>query len=242
MASPRYLLLQIRNNDDEMRQQEVECFCRILDCTPVQMTVHNLLDGAPPAPTLDLANIVLLGGSGDYSAAGEGKWLDRALDVLRQLHDISKPTFASCWGFQAMARAMGGRVIHDLNRAELGTLEISRTQAAIEDPIFRSMPGSFLAQMGHEDLVEELPPDAIHLAFSERVTHQAFRFVDRPIYCTQFHPELDLRGLLERVQAYPKYIEKISGKSHDEFGKGCHETPEANELLRQFVKHVLLEW
>jgi len=74
------------------------------------------------------------------------------------------------------------------------------------------------------------------------VANQAFRFVDRPIYCTQFHPELDLRGLLERVSAYPKYIQKIVGQSHDEFAKGCHETPEANDLLKRFVQHVLLEW
>jgi len=149
-----------------MRQQEVDCFCRILGCTPDQMTVHNLLNGAPSSTALDSATIVLLGGSGDYSAAGEGSWLERALDVLRQLYESSKPTFASCWGFQAMARAMGGRVIHDLTRAELGTLEIFHTQAAIEDPVFKTTPNPFLGQMGHEDLVEELPADTINLAFS----------------------------------------------------------------------------
>ena len=61
---------------------------------------------------------MLIGGSGAYSATGEGKWLDRTLDLLRDLVEASQPTFASCWGFQAMARALGGHVVTDLQRAE----------------------------------------------------------------------------------------------------------------------------
>ena len=37
------------------------------------------------------------------------------------------------------------------------------------------------------------------------------RFDRRPIYCTQFHPELNRSSLLERLQAYPKYVRTITG-------------------------------
>ena len=84
--------------------------------------------------------MLLLGGSGHYSAAGEGEWLERALDLMREIHRLAKPTFASCWGFQAMARAMGGRCVHDLPNAEVGTIEVELTAAGREDPLFGNLP------------------------------------------------------------------------------------------------------
>ena len=61
-------------------------------------------------------------------------WLDRALDSLRLVYDFRKPTFASCWGFQAMARALGGKVVKDLDRAEIGTHSLYLTEAGLADP------------------------------------------------------------------------------------------------------------
>ena len=161
--------------------------------------------------------MLLLGGSGHYSAAGEGEWLERALDLMREIHRLAKPTFASCWGFQAMARAMGGRCVHDLPNAEVGTIEVELTDAGREDPLFGNLPTRFAAQAGHEDHVVELPPDAVLLASSDRVREQAFRFAGQPIYCTQFHPELDRTAMMERVIAYPEYVARIARVPYDEF-------------------------
>jgi GMP synthase (glutamine-hydrolysing) len=235
----RYLLLQTRNSGDIMRGQEVACFARNLGCAAADISVVDFLTRGPTANELNAADIVLLGGSGDYSAAGEGEWLERALDALRELHQLAKPTFASCWGFQAMARAMGGRCIHDARFAELGTIELRLTEAGRADPLFGTLPKRFASQAGHEDHVVELPADAVLLASSDRVCNQAFRFAGRPIYCTQFHPELDRQAIFERVQAYPQYVERIAGVSPEMFLASCRETPEANGLLRRFVEMVV---
>ena len=93
----------------------------------------------------------------------------------------------------------------------------------------------FAAQAGHEDRVVELPPDAVLLASSPRVAEQAFRFAGRPIYCTQFHPELDRAAMLERLVAYPEYVARIARVPYDDFIQNLRETPEANSLLRRFV-------
>jgi GMP synthase (glutamine-hydrolysing) len=237
-ARLRYLLLQTRNSDDAMRQQEVRCFARMLDCEPSDVGVVDFLVRGPLPSELAKSDVVLLGGSGHYSAAGEGDWLERSLDALRELHYAAKPTFASCWGFQAMARAMGGRCIHDPQHAELGTVELHLTDAGRTDPLFSSLPPIFTGQAGHEDHVVDLPPDAVLLASSNRVRNQAFRFTGKPIYCTQFHPELDRTALLERARAYSEYIERIAAMSYEEFTTCCRETPEANSLLRRFVELV----
>jgi GMP synthase (glutamine-hydrolysing) len=248
MARLRYLLLQTRNANDPMRAQEVDCFVRALACERSQIHVVNLLAAIPAVRRLETADVILLGGSGHYSAADvasphfeEGTqpgWLDRALDALRAIHERSIPTFASCWGFQAMARALGGRVIHDLASAEVGTIQLHLTDAGRSDPLFSQLPPTFLAQAGHEDHVVLLPAGAVLLASSDRVPEQAYHFAGKPIYCTQFHPELDRAALLERVRAYPEYVERIAGVSYDEFLARCRETPEANSLLRRFVNLI----
>ena len=238
LSQIRYLLLQTRNATDAMRTQEVRCFARMLDCDLSAIEVFDLLATALSADKLQSADVVLLGGSGHYSAAGEGAWLERALDSMREVHRLAKPTFASCWGFQAMARAMGGRCINDLPHAEVGTIELSLTEAGQADPLFGQLPPVFAGQAGHEDRVVELPPDAVLLASSDRVREQAFHFAGRPIYCTQFHPELDRQALLERVIAYPEYVARIARVPYDEFVNSVRETPESNSLLRRFVEMV----
>lgn len=233
-----YLLLQTRNPGDPMLAQEVRCFARSLDCPLSAIEVFDLLSDRVPLSKFRGADMVLLGGSGHYSAAGEGDWLERALDSMRDIHHLAKPTFASCWGFQAMARAMGGRCVNDLANAEIGTIELQLTKAGCVDPLFGQLPVRFLAQAGHEDHVVELPQGAVLLASSGRVAEQAFCFPDKPIYCTQFHPELDRAALLERVAAYPEYVSRIACISFEDFIPTCRETPEANSLLRRFVKFV----
>jgi len=235
-----------------MAAQEVRCFARKLSCDISAIEVFDLLAAAPSRAQLEHVDMILLGGSGHYSAAERAAnprephygaqqpepWLVRALDAVREIHHIAKPTFASCWGFQAMARAMGGRCINDLPNSEVGTIELTLTDAGRNDPLFGQLPLEFAAQAGHEDRVVELPPDAVLLASSNRVAEQAFRFEGKPIYCTQFHPELDRQSMLERVMVYPEYVARIARVSFDEFVHNVRETPEVNSLLRRYVELI----
>jgi GMP synthase (glutamine-hydrolysing) len=234
-----YLLLQVRNSDDPMRRQEVDCFSRALLCDPSQIKVYDLLSGAPTIEQLNAVDVVLLGGSGDYSVAEGGRWLAEALVAMRELFELSKPTFASCWGFQAMAKALGGEVITDASRAELGSIEVRLTEAGRHDPLFGPLGGRFLAPMGHQDIVTRLPPGATLLASSDKVENQAFRIDGKPIYCTQFHPELDRDAFIGRVEAYPSYVEKIKGMSIEEFASRCVDTPQTDQLLARFVELIV---
>ena len=234
----RFLLLQVRNADDPMRGQEISCFARAFGCAVQQIRGQDLLSGVPSRRQLDAVDVVLLGGSGDYSVAEGGEWFEVAMESMRELYDLRKPTFASCWGFQAMARAMGGKVVTDMSRAELGTLSVFLTPEGRQDEVFRGLGDTFLAQMGHQDIVDRLPEDAIRLASTDRVENQAFRFAGKPIYCTQFHPELNRQTLLERVRAYPQYIKRIAGITLEEFTARSSDTPKSETLLPRFVRHV----
>ena len=238
-CQPNFLLLQVRNLDDPMREHEIQCFSRSFRCDEDRIRVFDLLSGVPSARELGEADVVLLGGSGNYSVAKGGPWLPAALETMCQLHETSKPTFASCWGFQAMARAMGGEVVTDRGRAEVGALWLDLTPEGRKDPVFGPLGDRFQVQIGHEDIVTRLPEGATLLASSPTVEIEAFCFDGRPIYCTQFHPELDRDGIIARIAQYPDYLPLTGHATLEDFSAVTPETPETEEILRRFVTVAL---
>jgi GMP synthase (glutamine-hydrolysing) len=87
--------------------------------------------------------------------------------------------------------------------------------------------------------VTALPDDAVLLASSETIENEAFCFCDKPIYATQFHPELDRAGLVARVERYPAYLALTGASTLQEFRDRTPETPEAESLMLRFLEHVL---
>jgi GMP synthase (glutamine-hydrolysing) len=231
----RFLLLQVRDETDPMRANEVLAFARAIGCRPEQIGVVDMLGQEFSAGHLHGVDMVLIGGSGRYSALGSEPWLERMLDGLRLVYDRRVPMFASCFGFQALARALGGTVVNDPVNAELGTHRLYLTDEGRLDPLFGSLPSPFLAQMGHEDQVARLPPGAVRLASSRRVKNQAYTFPGRPIYATQFHPELCPSDMLARVRQYPAYLALMTGLTLEQFESQTQETPECCQLLPRFV-------
>ncbi|MDX1495813.1 MAG: type 1 glutamine amidotransferase [Longimicrobiales bacterium] len=231
----RFLLLQVRNPDDPMRQHEVDCFERCFRLQEGQVEVIDLLGAAPTAKAIDRADVVLLGGSGDYSVARGGSWLPAALEAMVGLYETSKPTFASCWGFQAMARAMGGSGVTAHARAEVGVTWMELTEAGQADPVFGPLGKRFQVVAGHEDIVVELPPSAELLASSELVENQAFRFPGKPIYCTQFHPELNREGLILRIGRYPSYLPLAGATSLEHLAEMTPELDHVDGILQRFL-------
>ena len=124
---------------------------------------------------------MLVGGSGEYSVLDNNIVIKRFIDYLGEIVESIVPMFASCFGFQALALAYGGTVIHDEEKAEVGTYEIYTTMNAENDPIFQQLPKRFLAQLGHQDHVTVLPSEFIHLAGSERSEHQAFKHISKSL-------------------------------------------------------------
>jgi GMP synthase (glutamine-hydrolysing) len=232
---PSFLLLQVRDADDPMQGHEVVCFARGLAVPETAIAVHDLLAGPPAPAALDRVDVVLLGGSGDYSVVRGGPWLPGALEAMAALVHDGKPTFASCWGFQAMARALGGEVVTDRSRAEVGTIRLELTSAGESDPVFGPLGKRFDAQSGHEDIVETLPDGATLLASSDRVVNEAFRFDGKPIYCTQFHPELTRADLLARIARYPAYLPLCGVSTQEELEAITPETPHTEGILRRFL-------
>lgn len=235
LDSVRLLLIQARTNE-EIVLQEQQCFaerCRIhmeqiIPVNVVRQLVHDRM--------LEDVNVLMIGGAGEFSAIDDPKWMASLLKLILSAYDQNLPTFGSCWGHQLIARALGGKVIFDAERAELGCFPVWLTDAGQTDFLFADFPPRFLANMGHHDRVTELPEEAVELAFSGTQPYEAFRIKGKPMYCTQFHSELDARRERERLYVYRKnYPEIGSDESFNKILDSLAVTSEVDHLLNDFL-------
>lgn len=235
LDSVKVLLLQARTSA-QMERQERLCFLERARLRPDQLAALSVLRDPLPPRLLNTADAVFIGGAGEYSAYNDFPWMPGLLDFVRRIADAQRPLFGSCWGHQVIARALGGRVIHDSERSELGCRSISLTQAGASDPLFGTLPETFKANMGHHDRVVELPDGAIELACNEQ-PNQAFRMPDWPCYGTQFHSELDAERERERLVEYRDYYrdDLPSDQDFQAVLDNLTETPEVDDLLYRFL-------
>jgi GMP synthase (glutamine-hydrolysing) len=94
-----------------------------------------------------------------------------------------------------------GGVVDRTYAEPVGCVRISLTPAGCADPLAAGMPEHFNAFVGHKEACRVLPPTAVLLATSPQCPVQMFR-VKRNVYATQFHPELDVPGIVTRVRVY----------------------------------------
>lgn len=233
----RVLLVQARNTE-EMEHQEQRCFverCRLplRQFRPVNVVRDPLHPGL-----LDGVDAMMIGGAGEYSARGDYPWRPALWDLLHAAYERDVPTFGSCWGHQVIARAFGGEVIYDPERAEFGCGFMELTDAALDDPLLHDFPRRFRANLGHSDRVTVLPPGAVELAFNASQRNQAFRLKDKPVYGTQFHSELDAKAERERLIAYREhYREELGGdEAFERTLASLADTTEADHLLYDFLR------
>ncbi|GAB5518293.1 MAG: type 1 glutamine amidotransferase [Rhodothermales bacterium] len=235
----RLLLIQARNTAD-IEAQEQRCFLSRCRLAPEQLVLRNVVRDPLKVSDLDSADVMMIGGSGEYSAWKDYPWMGDLLNLVREADRRSYPTFGSCWGHQIIARALGGRVEYAPDLLEMGCLTIDLTDEGTQDELFAHLPRSFKANVGHHDRVTVLPEGAVELATTASQGHQAFRIAGKPIYGTQFHSELDAEAEQERLLAYrPYYTEVETDKEFQAILDTLAPTPEVDGLLAQFLKRFV---
>lgn len=241
MRARPYLLLQCRDASDPMREHEVRCFATTLAAAVKRIHVVDMLARVPAPEEVGSCRAVLIGGSGAYSTLDREPWIGRMVDWLSErLLDAGVPTFGSCFGLQALTLALGGRVVRDPENREVGTVTVWTTPEAKKDPVFGAAPRAFLAQAGHTDHPADVPPGTSLLASSDRCHVHAFRVNDRPIWATQFHPELDPDAVRTRYLAYmekypPPDLPPGTPLSEAPFLQALRPSPHATRILQRFA-------
>ncbi len=126
------------------------------------------------------AAVVLSGGPASVYAEG-------APSVDPTLFDAGVPTFGICYGFQAMALAMGGTV------ERTGLAEFGRTKLTVTDTearLWHDLPTQPSVWMSHGDSVSAAPAGFRVTASSPGAEIAAFEDLARRSAGVQFHPEV----------------------------------------------------
>src|SRR6202167_1022920 len=122
--------------------------------------------------------VVLSGGPASVYADGAPQ-LDPAL------FDLGVPVFGICYGFQAMAQALGGAV------ARTGTSEYGRTELeVVGGELHSDLPGTQPVWMSHGDAVTAAPDGFVVVATSPGSPVAAFENRARNLAGVQYHPEV----------------------------------------------------
>ena len=239
-ARLRLLLLQIREPGDRVIAEERASFAEKAGLEVEQILLHNLLDGPPTHAAVEGCDGLLVGGSGDYYVSkGHMPAFDELMRFFEEVADRAYPTFASCFGFQLLIQALGGRIVHDTANTELGTLELTLTAAGRSDPLMGTLPPTFNAQLGHKDRADRLPARFENLATSRLCRFQAFRVPNKPIWATQFHPELDSHTNKGRYLRYLEgYAQHLTQEERKATLDNYRDSPETGELLKRFIELV----
>jgi GMP synthase (glutamine-hydrolysing) len=141
-----------------------------------------------------------------------------------------------CFGHQLLAYALGGKVANNPRGIEVGTVAISLTDTAAQDPLFQSLPQHFMAQLSHTQSVIELPPGARLLASSEMEPNQAFAW-GRNAWGIQFHPEFDEEVIPHFIGYYREALAGQALNAEQRLAE-VRPTPESTALLRHFCAIV----
>jgi GMP synthase (glutamine-hydrolysing) len=199
-----FLLLSSRA-EDLAADGEYDAFLRFTGLGPEQL--HRIRMEAAPLPPLDLGDYagVFVGGipfNSSDPAETKSAVQQRVEREMRGLLDevVARDFafFGACYGVGTLGVHQGGVV--DRTYAEpVGAARIELTDAGCADPVLAGLPRVFEAFVGHKEACRELPRSAALLATSAACPVQMFR-VGQNVYATQFHPELDVPGLVTRIR------------------------------------------
>jgi GMP synthase (glutamine-hydrolysing) len=152
------------------RIREQRVFCRIVP--PKRLTAATLRD-------LNPKGLILSGGPASV-------YQPNAPLPSRDIFKAGVPMLGICYGMQAMAHRLGGRVRRARKR-EYGKAVLTVTQA---DGLFKGTKREFVSWMSHGDSVRRLPPGFSISARTSNTAAAAMSDPSRRLYGLQFHPEV----------------------------------------------------
>jgi len=221
-----FLLLATRA-DDEAADGEYDAFLRWGGLEEKELR-RVRMESEPLGPVdLDDYSGVIVGGGPFNSSDPQRLKSDiqkRVEAEMRALLDVAVerdfPFLAACYGIGTLGQHQGGLIDRTYGEP-IGAVPITLTAAGKSDPILAGLPETFQAFVGHKEACRDLPPNSVLLASSPACRVQMFR-VRKNLYATQFHPELDVPGIITRIRVYQhagyfppetmdELIERVSG-------------------------------
>ena len=160
-----------------------------------ELEVFDVQSGELPSEREHAAYLITGSPAGVYD---DLPWIAPLLHFIRTVAD--KKLVGICFGHQAMAEALGGKVEKSDKGWGIGLQHyaIDRRQPWMDGESVISVPAS------HQDQVVIQPPNTQVVASSDFTPFAGFAWTDRPAISFQFHPEFE-----------PDYAKALIAQRHD---------------------------
>lgn len=143
----------------------------------------------------------VIGGS-PASVNDEDPWIASLFEFIRSLDAARKPTVGCCFGHQAIAKALGGRVGKNPGGWGFG---VAPTHFEKQMDWMQPPARSLNLYAAHGEQVTELPNGAARMGGDEFCPNGSF-MVGEHFFTTEYHPEMTNEFFIGLTHAFEKYI------------------------------------
>jgi GMP synthase-like glutamine amidotransferase len=194
-----------------------------------QMTAFDLPLGEFPTEPKRFDGF-LIGGS-PASVHDENSWIARLFVLIREAQAGSLPLVGACFGHQAIAMALGGRVGPNPGPFVLGAAETEVVAA----PDWMIGAKSFRLAAAHGEQVIDLPAGAEVIGWSPGCPVAAYR-IGKTVFSTQYHPEMTPEFAAALVEEFaPEFPDPVGAVARTAL-KGGIEGPRFAEWIARFFE------
>ena len=147
------------------------------------------------------------------SGGPESTLVEETPKVQEGIFELGIPLLGICYGMQAIAKQLGGKV-ENVGKSEFGYAHVRARGHTdllrdIQDSVTEEGHGMLDVWMSHGDRVAELPPGFKLMASTESAPIAGMADETRKIYGLQFHPEVT--HTRQGVAIYSRFIHEICG-------------------------------
>ena len=222
-----------------MRKNEYENILRFSGLSEKELIGFDGTNGCISQDDLDKYDAILLGATGDGSIMKESyEKLTKCIEMLKIARKRGVPMLGFNYGAHLLTLAFDGSVTRDQSSKEIGSCTVKKEDGAKDDPIFKNLPDEFVAQIGHIDSIERIPPGSIHLLSTCSCKYDAWAYPDEGIYAIELQVDLDMDMLASRLINYQEIFASEPGEL-EHYILSLQPSPETKQILPLFFSKVV---